>query len=82
MAKNISELTYTELNDYLTEHSVFGLIASIRKKTIIYSFSRFYNGLKLFIKVKVDNCTKHVISVLKDDKVYTDFDEVKKLVEK
>jgi hypothetical protein len=82
MAKNVSELTFNELSAYLTEHSVFGFTATRRKKTIIYTFKRYYIGLKLFIKVKVDKHTKHVISVLKDDKTYTDFDEIKKMVEK
>lgn len=75
-------MKFSELKEYLDEHAVFGLTAKKRKKTIIYFFRRYYVKIELSLKVKVDRETKEVISVICKDKVYTDFDDIKKLVEK
>ena len=73
--------TFKELQEYLNKQSVYGFTCTKRKTTLIYTFIRYYIGRKLFIKVKVDRETKQVISVNHQGKVYTDFDELKKLIE-
>lgn len=73
--------TFNELQEYLNKQSVYGFTCTKRKTTLIYTFIRYYIGRKLFIKVKIDRETKQVISVNHQGKIYTDFDELKKLVE-
>lgn len=80
-SKLLSEVKFNGLKNYLYGNSCFGFIATRRKHTIIYSFKRLFNGIKLSLKAKVNRETKNVISVISNGKVYTDFDELKKIVE-
>jgi hypothetical protein len=80
--KSLNEVTFQELSEYLYSNNVFGFTASRRKNSIIYASKRYYIGLGLSLKVKVMRKTKYVMSVMCKDKVYTDFEELKKLVEK
>jgi len=81
-SKSLSEIKFTDLNNYLTNNSCFGFTASRRKRVIIYSFRRYYIGLGLSLKVMVDRQTKNVISVMNNGNVYNTFEDVKKLVDK
>lgn len=74
-------MLFNELKEYLYTNSVFGLTATIRKKVLIYHFKRFYNGIRLQLRIKVDKDTKEVLSVENNGKVYTSFDDIKGLVE-
>jgi hypothetical protein len=78
----LRNIKFEELKTYLCDNYVFGFTASLRKHTIIYTFRRFFNKLELSLRVKVMCKTKYVMSVMHENKVYTDFDELKKLVEK
>lgn len=80
--KPLSEIKYPELLAYLTSKYVFGLTCERRKKTIIYEFKKFMYGYHKNLKVKVSRETKYVMSVLHEGKVYTDFDDLKAIIEK
>ena len=74
--------TFKEIQAFLNENYAFGFTVSRRKKYLIYTFVRFFNSKrKLHLRMKVDRETKQVISVNHQGKVYTDFDELKKLIE-
>lgn len=79
-----SQIKFSELNEYFYNNNVFGFTATRRKKVIIYSFTRYYNSLgpRLCLKVKVDRHTKNVISVMSNGITYSNFEDIKKLVEK
>ena len=80
--KPLNEVKFKELSDYLYDNNVFGFTATRRKHTIIYTFKRYYLKIELSLKVKVMRKSKYVMSVICDKTVYTDFDELKKLVER
>ena len=78
---SLNEIKHEELKKYLYSNSVFGFTVSIRKNYLIYLYKRLFNGIRLSMKVKVDKKTKYVESVNIKGVIYTDFDEVKKVVE-
>lgn len=79
----INKIKYKDLQTYLEGQSCFGLLASRRKHTIIYTFERYYNSKrKLTAKVKVMRTTKYVMSVKIRETVYTDYDELKAEIER
>ena len=81
-SNDLNTIKFKDFSNYLEENNCFGLTASKRKNTIIYFFERYFIGLFLHLKIKVDRKTKNVISVMVEDKSYTDLDKIKKLVEK
>ena len=80
--KPINQIMFSELQAYLTEKDCFGMTVHKKENVLIYTFLRYYNKKNLSLSVLVSRKTKHVISVKSGDTVYTDFDELKELVEK
>ena len=78
----MGKVKFKELKEYLESKACFGFTVSRRKHTLLYSFIRYYNKKNLSLKVKVMRKSKYVMSVMIGDKIYTDLDEVKKIVEK
>ena len=76
------KIYFNGLKQYLYKNNVFGFTVSIRKNVLIYLFRRYFNGRKLTLKIKVDKKTKNVVSVINNDTVYTNFKDIKNLVEK
>ena len=79
--KPLMSIKFDDLKKYLTDRNCFGFTASRRKHTIIYTFKRYFNSSsKLLLKIKVMRKSKYVMSVMSNDKVYTDFDELKEII--
>ncbi len=78
----LNTIKFNELCDYLYGHAVFGFTAVKRKHVIIHTFRRYYLKIEIELKVKVMRKTKYIMSIICNDTVYTDFDEIKKLIER